>query len=225
MSVFARSVQPATSSTALQICRYTVTVVSYIANGIKAEELSLKKLSQRLVVLLALCNADRSSNLKALDLKFRLYTPEEVRFQIPGLTKTRRSGPPREVSYKKFGNDESLCPVHTLRVYEMKTSSYRKESNCSSPLFISFKKPFQSVSAASISRWTKELLAEAGMDRGIFKGHSVRAASTSAAKTRSVCLQDIIATAAWSRASTFERFYAKPIEGNNYSSSILPNHS
>ena len=77
--------------------------------------------------------------------------------------------------------------MHTLRVYEMKTSSYRKESDCSSPLFISFKKPFQPVSAASISRWIKELLAEAGIDTGIFKGHSIRAASTSAAKTRGVC--------------------------------------
>ena len=132
-------------------------MVSYIANGRKAEELSLKELSKQLVVLLALCNADRASDLKALDLKFRQYTPEEVRFQIPGLTKTRRSGPPREVSYKIFNDDRNLCPVNTLRVYETKTSSYRKESDGKSPLFISFRKPFQPVSAASISRWTKEL--------------------------------------------------------------------
>ena len=105
----------------------------------------------------------------------------------------------------------------------MKSSSYRKESDCNSPLFISFRKPFQPVSAASISRWTKELLAEAGIDTDMFKGHSVRAAFTSAAKTRGVCLWDIMSTAGWSRASTFERFYAKPIEGSNYSSSILSN--
>ena len=76
-------------------------------------------------MLLALSNASRSSDLHALDLRFRQFTPEGVTFRIPGLTKTRRSGPPKEAFFAKFADDEVLCPVKTLKVYEEKTAMLR----------------------------------------------------------------------------------------------------
>ena len=66
-------------------------------------------------VLLALSNASRSSELHTLDLRFRQFTPEGVNFR-----KTRRSGPPKKAFFAKFTDDEALCPVDTMKVYEEK---------------------------------------------------------------------------------------------------------
>ena len=57
-----------------------------------------------------------------------------------------------------------------------------------------------------------EVMEMAGIDTSVFKAHSVRGASTSAALDRGVPMQDILATADWSRESTFRRFYYRPKE-------------
>lgn len=89
-------------------------VLSFLGSWGDSKSLSLKDLSAKLVTLLALSNANRTSELKALDLKFRRYFPDCVRFTLPTMTKTRRSGPPKEVVYPKF-EEEILCPVRTLK--------------------------------------------------------------------------------------------------------------
>ena len=63
--------------------------------------------------------ASISSDFDALDLRFRQFTPEGVTFRIPVLTKTRRSGPPKEAFFSKFADDEALYPVETMKVYEI----------------------------------------------------------------------------------------------------------
>ena len=59
-------------------------------------------------MLMALSNADRCSELAILDLRFRSQLREGVKFVIPGLTKTR-SGPPKEVIYPSYSDDESFA--------------------------------------------------------------------------------------------------------------------
>lgn len=85
-------------------------------------------LSLKHVVLMAIASANRSSDLQALDLRFRRYTPEGVVFVLPTLTNTWQSGSPK--SFFSTFEKELLCPVHTLHVYERCTESLRpKESN------------------------------------------------------------------------------------------------
>ena len=101
--------------------KYSITwnvdaVINYLHSLGPSENLSLKSLSLKLVVLMALASANKSSDLHALDLNFRRYTPEGVIFILPTLTKTR-SGPPKEPFYCKL-KDEVLCPVHTLQIYD-----------------------------------------------------------------------------------------------------------
>lgn len=153
--------------------KYSVTwevdvVISYLRSLGPSEDLSLKMLSLKLVVLMALASAGRSSDLHALDLRFRRYTPEGVIFVLPTLTKTRRSGPPKESFFCTF-EEELLCPVHTLRVYERRTDSLRPKENIENRLF---KKPHQPVCSASIARWMKTILTSAGIDIDQFKAHS-----------------------------------------------------
>ena len=73
-------------------------VLSLLRSWGETESLTLKNLSAKLVILMALCNADRSSELNALDLRFRRYLPDGVQFVLP----TRQSGPPKEVTYPMF---------------------------------------------------------------------------------------------------------------------------
>ena len=185
-----------------------------------SENLSLKMLSQKLVVLMALASANRSSDLHALDLRFRRYSSEGVTFSLPTLTKTRRSGPPKESFFCAF-EDKRLCPVHTLQVYERCTSSLRLRESQENSLFISFKKPHNTVSSATIARWMKSVLASAGIDTNQFKAHSTRAAAASAAKSAGLSLPDIMAMADWSRASTFTRFYDKPTIRSKFGQAVL----
>ena len=56
---------------------------------------------------------------------------------------------------------------------------------------------------------------EAGINVAKFKPHSTRSASTSRASACSVPLDQIMSTAGWTSATTFARFYNKPIDVNN----------
>ena len=181
------------------------TVVLYLKEKMgDTPTLNLKALSQKLVVLLALSNA---SDLVALDVRFVQSSEEGVAFRIPGLTKMRRSGPPRSFEVSRF-KDASLCPVKTLEYYIRQTKDIRKEGgNGSYRLFISVRKPHNAVTSATIGRWIKQILSMVGVNTDQFSAHSTRSASTTAAKKQGVSVRDIMGTAGWSRQSTFETFY------------------
>ena len=66
------------------------------------------------------------------------------------------------------------------------------------------------ISGASLSRWLKDIISQAGIDTSIFKAQSVRGASASAAYERGASLQDILDLADWSTDSTLRGFYYRP---------------
>ena len=111
------------------------------------------------------------------------------------------------INLKPSDENRAVCPVLTLRDYVDRTKSIRK----SSQLFISISKPHFSVSKSTLSRWIKTVMEEAGIDVSIFKTHSTRAASTSAARGSDMNIDDIMKTAGWSNASTFKKFYDKAV--------------
>ena len=186
-------------------------VIDHLISMGDNKDLSLKSLSQKLAVLLALVEASRSSELAALDLSFRRYFPEGVRFRLDSLTKKRTPGtPPRELFFGAFPPNPLLCVVKCLRIYEERTSELRPEG-CTR-LFISYVKPHKPVSSQRIAHWIKDLLKEAGIDTNVFSAHSTRGASTTAAKEKGATLTDILSTADWSSDSTFRRFYYRPSE-------------
>lgn len=196
-------------------------VVKYIQDGPRTADLSLKELSKRTVTLLALCNASRASDIQALDIRFKRSVSDNMVFTIPGLTKTRRSGPPKQVSFYAFQEAESLCPVKTIQIYIERTTLLRINNESEiTQLIISHKKPHKPVKAGSISRWIKETLSDAGVNTAIFKSHSTRAASTSAASAKGVSVKDIMAMAGWSRSSTFEKYYHKQVT-NDFTKLVL----
>ena len=66
------------------------------------------------------------------------------------------------------------------------------------------------------------MLGKAGVNTEIFKAHSVRSASTSAAAAAGITTGDILKAADWSNESVFQRFYHKPTESaRNYKHTLI----
>ena len=61
----------------------------------------------------------------------------------------------------------------------------------------------------------------AGIDIIVFKAHSVRGASTSAAMDKGVSLSDTLNTADWNRDATFKRFYYPPSTKDTFATNAL----
>jgi spore coat polysaccharide biosynthesis protein SpsF (cytidylyltransferase family) len=62
---------------------------------------------------------------------------------------------------------------------------------------------------------------EAGIDTEIFKAHSLRGASTTAAANALVPLREILNMADWSNASIFRQFYYKPVFSSSFGETVL----
>ena len=132
-------------------------VLMYIYNLPENGQLSLQILTHKLALLMA---SSRCSELASLDLHFRAYLREGVKFVIPGLSKTRRSGPSKEVLYPAYREDGKPCPVQTLESYELRTKQLCSQS-AEDPqyLFLSVSKSHSPVKAASIGHLLQSLMA------------------------------------------------------------------
>ena len=190
------------------------TVLGFMKTMPPLQELSLTKLSWKLVTLLALSNADRASDLQLFDINYLHILENGAEFIVNGLSKTRRSGPPRHVTYPRFESPE-ICPVGTLEAYVDRTKPIRGNTTA---LFISTRKPYKQVTTSTLSRWMKCMLEASGIDVKVFKGHSVRTAAASAAHRAGASIRDILKAGDWKRESTFSRFYNKPLRNANSSS-------
>ena len=66
-------------------------------------KLTLKVLGQKLALLMALVEASRSSEIHALDVRYRVFKPEGMLFSLPTLTKKRTCGaPPKQLFFLLF---------------------------------------------------------------------------------------------------------------------------
>ena len=127
-----------------------------------------------------------------LDLNHYRLSQEGITFTLMQ-TKTTRPDEPVAAIFSAFPEDTRLCPVAFFNQYIKATTNLRPSmDNEPRNLFISYIKPHRPVSPATIARWIRELLAEAGIDIFIFKAHSVRGASTTAAANALVPLDEIL---------------------------------
>ena len=88
-------------------------------------------------------------------------------------------------------------------------------------MLISYQKPHKAVATDTLSRWLKEVhvLKQSGIQK--FTGHSTRAASSPAAKRLNVDIATILQAAGWANASTFNRFYNKPLQTDDNFGQVL----
>jgi len=109
---------------------------------------------------------------------------------------------------KAYPPDRRLCVFTYLKVYLARTAKIR---NGEKRLFVTYQKPVHQASRDSLSRWTKAVLKEAGLDTNIFSAHSVRGASATAASLGGANIEEILESAGWSNTQTFAKFYNKPL--------------
>ena len=179
-------------------------VLSHLRSWGPSAQLSDRRLTLRLAMLLALAGARRSGELASMGRPL-LFTAEGVTIPLLSPTKTQRCGEPlRQLRYAEFDN-ELLCPVAHLRVYEARSATWHPEPP--PHLLLSFRRPHKSVASSTVARWLRTVLSEAGVDVAVFRAHSTRGAASSAAAGAGVSMTAILATADWRQASTFRRFY------------------
>nr|CAI5825465.1 unnamed protein product [Callosobruchus analis] len=119
-----------------------------------------------------------------------------------------------------FLANKNVCPASTLMKYIDATKHLRQDEDF---LFITYSGKHRRASKQTISRWVKSTLKEAGIDTAIFKLHSTRHSSTSAANRAGVSMEEICNTAGWSQGtSTFAKFYNRPLqETQRFAQAIL----
>lgn len=190
-------------------CIWDVNIVlEYLSNFYPHEDIPLNYLTYKLIMLLALATKQRAQTLHFISIKDIRESENLVIISIRKLLKHSRQGNRSHSLYLKVYFDPSVCVVKTLSDYLNRTKTIRGENN---QLFISFQKPYNPVSRDTISRWMKKVMTEAGIDTSLFKPHSTRAASSSAAKRDNIPIEDILRNAGWSNSKTFQKFYDKII--------------
>lgn len=175
-----------------------------------ASSLSLKNLSLKLVMLLSLVTAQRGQTLHLLDINLMSAYDSSIVFTFNKPLK--QSNPRTQVEplvLKAYVHDESLCVISTLKEYLQRTETLRVSG---SQLLISFQKPHKAVSRDTISRWIRTVMQLSGINLNVFKAHSTRAASVSAAHRAQVSVQEILRKAGCSSAQTFAIYYDKNLD-------------
>ena len=177
-------------------------VLDFLKTLYPLKHLSLKMLTLKTVALIALCCAPRAQTLVSMDLRNMFCDEYQATFYFPELLKTSRSSRSNTFCLKlEHFEEEPLCVFHTLLYYVRKTRKLRKTTQ----LFVSYV-TYDVISTSTIARWLKTVLDFAGIDVRLFKAHSFRSASVSAAFQR-CSLKSILDTADWKSDKTFYKFY------------------
>ena len=130
-------------------------VLIYLRSLPRHGDWSLKLLTQKLAILLALIAPKRRSELKLLDLRYMRTLPEGIEFKLPGLTKT--SSVVTSVFFAKYVECENLCVVRCLQCYIARALSFRPvmgPTTHNQPL-LRFHRPHRPVKSCSIARWIR----------------------------------------------------------------------
>ena len=111
------------------------------------------------------------------------------------------------MTIKEFEGNPLLCPFTTLLAYIDRTKFYR---GTVSHLFVlcTTQEP-RPATNTTIVRWAKDVMKEAGL--GSYKIHSSRSASSTSVLLMGMPLDAIITRVGWAKASTFIKYYMKPI--------------
>ena len=192
-------------------------------------ELTLKQLTLRTVMLLALltgnsrthtktvdrwnsaasCATDRTKGSRRASAQNRKhpYAPQRMCDCVLQQTQ-RKSGAhtePEEIS--AFTPNPKISLVSHLHAYLKQTEPLRNGQE----LLVSFNKPHAPVARGAFSRWVKTMLSAAGVDTVHYGPHTTRAASFSAAANQGASLTFVLNAAGWSSEATFTRFYKKTV--------------
>ena len=153
------------------IPRYSTTwdvtkVTTYLATLFSLDQLSLKNLTFKTVMLCALSSTQREQTLYALGLKNKRESGTCLSFVITERLKTSKSGKSAEVTFECLPDPPQICTKYTVMAYILRTAAYRctDPNSCVSRLFISYVRPHKPVTTDTLARWIKSVLRSSGID-------------------------------------------------------------
>ena len=149
-------------------------VLKVLATWTLRVDLSLRDLSWKLTMLLALLSGQRVQTLKAFTLTSMTLTANTCVFTIETPLTTRPGKHLGRIQFLAYEADRNLCVVQRLHAYIDRTSHLRGET---AQLLIGYPKPHKPVSTDIIARWIKNVMAKAGIDTSVYKAHRTRAAA------------------------------------------------
>lgn len=194
-------------------------VLAVFRKGQLPEELPTEQVAKRLALIILLLSAQRPQILRALRLSNMVMNESHVMFHLKVTDfKQGRPGYAPPIMLLKAFPEERVCVKKYMQVYLDRTRPVR---NGIDELFITSRKPYRVATRDTLARWVKDILKFCGVDTDVFGAGSVRAAATSKAQQCGVSLSDIMGAAGWTQASTFARFYDKPVCGNDFATAIL----
>ena len=161
-------------------------------------------------MLLWILSGQRGQSVRLIDIRNVEINKNFVKIRYGDILKTTRPGfQQNEIKLKAYAPDRRICITTVLS--ECIAQRNRRCSQDCTQLFITTQKPYRAAAASTIARWVKDVMREAGLDIKKFTPHSIRAASTSAAMRNGIPIDSILATAGWTKESTFRKYYNKPL--------------
>ena len=142
--------------------------------------------------------------------------PQRYTFYIPTVLKmTSLTFHQEPLEFEAFPDNNKLCVINCINEYLHRTELIRENiEGENKQLILSYAYPHGAVKSATLARYVKSFLGEAGVDLTVFTAHSMRSASTSKANNMGLSLKDINKAAGWRNTSTFRRFYKFPVKQN-----------
>ena len=101
--------------------------------------------------------------------------------------------------------DKLPCPVKCYYAYLAQRSKIITQNF--TEFFITFGKPHHPASKDTLAQWVKEVMRNSGIDTEIFKPHSTRLASYSAANKLGMPLHEVLKRMQWSNLGIFFTYY------------------
>ncbi|KAB0795035.1 hypothetical protein PPYR_11874 [Photinus pyralis] len=185
-------------------------VLNFLSNWFPNENLTLKQLSLKLLMLLLLTTGQRLNAIALIRIENIRESPSGFQIFISDKVKTTRVGKPQPYLQAFYFKDlPALCVGSTLKIFLQRTAPLRKNKSF---LFLSIRRPHGIASKQTLSRWMKMVLQDSGIPTDLFKPHSTRHAATSVAFRQGVSVDGIFQSAGWGEESScFARFYNRPI--------------
>ena len=106
--------------------------VNQVLNRLRSDPpiecISLKELTLKVVMLLALLTGQRTQTIHCLDVSHMIVTDKTCIFYLTSLQKQSKPGKhPKPIELKAFDQEHSLCIIHHLGAYIEKTSAHRND--------------------------------------------------------------------------------------------------
>nr|XP_015837376.1 PREDICTED: uncharacterized protein LOC103314677 isoform X2 [Tribolium castaneum] len=166
-------------------------VLDFLNNWFPNTNLSLQKLTYKLITLLALITGHRVQTLSLIKLSNILKMDTKIQIRITENIKTSlvtKNEPCLQIPF--FNEQPGICAALTLSDYIQRTAQIRKDVDS---LFLTIKSPHKEANKQTLT-------------------HSTRHASSSAALRKGISLDVIHKTAGWSEKSqTFAKTYNLPL--------------